>query len=92
VRNETVSFSELRRIYQQNLESFLTVELDLMDTLCGMAENQADPEHPRRLRFEAEKAIRTVKYFSKKVTHRAARKSILDRMRDVELRILKMKA
>jgi DNA-binding response OmpR family regulator len=79
-----ITWSRLHYQSQQNLVSFLAIELDLANTLCGIAENDTGPERRLKLRRKIEHAIHTVRQFAGQVEDRTKRKSILNRVKELE--------
>jgi len=87
--NQSTAWADLHLKMQVNLIHFLEVELDLAETLCDMAKSHADPEHRAEILGKIKQAIDTVRYFSAKIVDHCTRKSILDRVDDLEFKVEK---
>jgi hypothetical protein len=66
-------FLELKRRGQENLVTFLTIEVDQAITFCTMAESTHDPERRKKLIEEAQKAISAIRQFQGRITDSSIR-------------------
>jgi hypothetical protein len=60
-------FLELRRRCQENLVTFLTIEVDLATTFCWVAESADDRRHRAKLLEDAQKAVSAIRHFGKRI-------------------------
>ena len=76
--------SELQRRAQENLVSFLTIELQLAKTFSDMARSAKSPEHKTKLMGDVRKALETVHYFKERIMDQAIRQDVIKRAAKLE--------
>ena len=76
--------SELRRKSQENLVSFLTVELDLARTYCEMAQRVESQERKAKLMGNVLKIVEAVRHFQEHIKDQTIREDLLKRTAEVE--------
>jgi len=86
VTNRDISWADLQRQQQENLQNFLDVELDLSLTFCELAKNHRNPERRAELHRKIQDAIDTIQHFAGRIQDSSIRKDILDRPKDLECR------
>jgi len=64
---QSLSFSDLHELVQQNLVGFLRIEVDLATTFCGMAERAESPARREKLVGDLRKAVDAIRHFSGRV-------------------------
>jgi hypothetical protein len=86
MRDEDISWADLHQQIQQNRVNFLNAELELANTLCGVAPTHHNRERQARLRRKIQEAIETVQHLAGRIDDSSIRRDILDRANDLECR------
>ena len=84
--NRDISWADLQRQQQENLQNFLSIELDLAMTFCEMAKTSRNPERRAELHRNVQDAIEAIQHFAGRIQDTAIRKDILNRAKDLECR------
>jgi len=66
-------FEELNRRTQENLITFLRVDVDLASTYCGMAESTHDTEHRAKLLEDVREVVKAIRTFGIRITDSSVR-------------------
>lgn len=66
-------FIELQLRSQENLVTFLRVEVDLASTFCGMAERADDLEHRARLLEIIQRVVGVIRHFEERIIDQSIR-------------------
>ena len=66
-------FEELKRRTEENLITFLRVDVDLASTYCGMAESTHDSEHRAKLLEDVREVVKAIRTFGIRITDRSVR-------------------
>ena len=66
-------FAELLQRSQENLVTFLRVEVDLASTFCGMAESTDDLARRARLRDNIQKVVSAIRQFEGRIADQSIR-------------------
>jgi hypothetical protein len=80
----TPSFLELQRRTQENLISFLRIEVELASSFCDMARRTRSPEHRVQLLAGMRSAVSGVRYFQERITGRSIRRDALNQAAKIE--------
>jgi hypothetical protein len=64
---------ELKRRAQENLVTFLTIEVDLASTYCGMAESTQSLERREQLLGDIRKVVSAIRQFEGRIIDRITR-------------------
>jgi hypothetical protein len=66
-------FAELLQRSQENLVTFLRVEVDLASTFCGMVETTDDLAHRARLLENIQKVVSAIRQFEARIADQSVR-------------------
>jgi hypothetical protein len=66
-------WAELQRRTQENLVTFLRIEVELASTFKRMAKTTDDPERRAKLRGDAQKAVSAIRHFAERTTDKSIR-------------------
>ena len=70
-------FEELKRRTEENLITFLRVDVDLASTYCGMAESTHDSEHRAKLLEDVREVVKAIRTFGIRITDRSVRAELI---------------
>jgi hypothetical protein len=79
-----MSFAELQEQGQSHLVDFLSTDLDLGFTLCGMLGNTPTEAHQRQLTKDTKAVLDTVRRFAPRLMDSAARADLEKRAKSLE--------